>query len=372
MEVPAREILFKMPTVERPQYTQKLLEILGSPSNIIIKMTTYRKKWIPSKVYDKPDCLKEKLAWVICVDARKIDKDYVVLRFIPVRQVRIVRALIDGDNLVLWLETLDYLSCDDYEKPLKELKDHLELLPPAEQSYIACEVPTSVLPSVKIVDSSEDSEVNEAWRKIVDALGSTEVYRYAVFYRIVGVSKDSAYLKTEKGDDEYEPKKCYRLKVNETYKLQIYYSLPEKQFELCPQDIRISPNEWTRVYDEFKINDRVGSLGITVKTLPTPDEYPYKQTTSFKVSLESSQLIAPMLKIPVMFVRERFLDRFKRNFGLIVSAIVLGEFFWCGTILSDVRETLFGISSSTIGHGMSALTIMALPILLAKLLRKGT
>jgi len=371
MEGPAKEILFKMPTAERPQYTQKLLEILASPSNIIVKMTTYRKKWIPAKTYTAPESLEGKLAWVVCVDAKKIDKEYVAQRFMPIRQVRIAKALVDGDNLVLWLETQEYLSCDDYDKFAEELKDNLESLPPAEQSYIAFDVPTSALPSVKIVDSSEYSRVNEAWKKIVDSLGSMEVYRNAVFYRIVGVSKDSIYLETEKAGDKHKPKKYYRLKVNETYRLQIDYSLPDKQFELCPQEIRVSANEWMKIYNEFKIDDRVGSLSVAVKTLPTSDEYPYKQTTSLRVSLENRQLIAPLVSILVMFAREGFLGRFRRNFELIIWAIVLGGFFWCGTILSDAHAAVFGIPASTIGNGLSALTIMALPMVLAKLLRKG-
>jgi len=368
MEASPRTILFKTPTVERPQYTQKILDILGSPSNVTIKMTTYRSRWIPSKVYENPKYLEKKLAWVICVDIRT-DADYRVQRFIPVREVEIVKAVRDGDNLILWLETQNYISCPDYEKLREELEKKIKTLPPAENSYIACDVQIS---SVKVIDSSEESKVNEDWKEIVDALGSMDVFRNAIFYRVIGISKGSSYLKTEDSGNVDEPQKFYRLTVNETYKLQIYYSLPERQFEHCPQYIEISANEWARIYDECKINDRGGSLSVLMKPSQTSDQYPYKNTISLNASIKPGQLIGPSLRLPLIFVKERRLARFRHNLGKIVYSILFLFLFFFGQILPSMYETVYGVPSSIIGPALSTLAITLISLVFADIFGKGT
>lgn len=369
MQVCPRTILFKMPTVERPQYVQKLLDILGSPSNVIIKMTTYRSRWIPSEVYKNPKCLEKKLAWVICVDAKKTDGGYGAQGFIPIREVEIVKAVRDGDNLILWLETHDYLWCDDHEKFRKELESKIPKLPPNEKSYIVCDISIN---TVKIVDSSEDSKVNEAWKRIVDALGSFDVYRNAIFYRIIGISKDSSYLKTEDSGNVDDPQRFYRLTVNETYKLQIYYSFPERQFEHCPQYIKISANEWIRIYDECKINDRVGSLNVLMKPSQTSDPYPYNNSISLHASIESSPLIGPLLKLPLIFMNERWRSRFRHNLGKIVCGILFLMFFFVGQILPIKYETIWGVPTSIIGPAFSTLMLLLISRVFADLFGKGT
>jgi hypothetical protein len=359
-----------MPTAERPQYAQKLLEILGSPSNIVIKMTTYRKKWIPTEVWDNPGSLKGKLAWVICVNAKKTNGRYKVQGFIPIRQVKILIAKKDGDNLILYLETQNYLSCDDYTKFYEELNEEItnksKHLPPDEKSFIACDIS---IKSVNVVDSSEDDRVNEVWNRIVDSLSSIDVYSNTIFYRIIGISKDSSYLKAEDGVKQDEPQKFYRLRVNEIYKLQVHYLLPVRQFDYCPQYIKISANEWIKIYDECKVDNRVDNLSIRMKPLRTSDEYPYKNTISLNMSIESSQLSGPPLRLPVIFMKEK-LHIFKQIKGVLVG-IMLGITFFVGETLPHICEDICGFPTSIIGKVLSTLAITLMPPIIAKFLKES-
>jgi hypothetical protein len=363
-----------MPTVERPQYVQKLLEILGSPSNVIIKLTTYRREWIPDEVYEEPEQLKGKEAWVVCVDTKRSGGNYTVQGFIPVREVKIVKVKKDSDNLVLWLETHEYLRCDNYQEFSSELTSKIQSkkqdLPPARKSYIVQDIAIS---TVKVVDSNEDAEVNEAWKRIINSVSSIDTYRNAVFYRILGISKDSSYLKTENSQetDEGDPQNFYQLTVNETYKLQIHYFFPERQFEHCPQYIKISANGWVRVYGECKMNDRVGDSTVLLKPIKTSDQHPYEHIINLSLSVESGQLFAPQIRLPIIFVKEKRRTTLRRNARVIGSSGLFLAIFFVGQILPSIYQNIYNIPTSVIGPALSTLAITLVSLVFADIWKRS-
>lgn len=363
-----RHVLFKMPTPERPQYKEKLLEILASPPNMIIEMGTYRRKWIPPELYNNPTSSHDKLAWVICIDQHKTregglegDLEH---KFIPVREVRVVKAKTEGENLLLWLETKGYLFCDDYGKFKQELIRKISLLPPGEGRFIALDVDVSDIASTMVLDPAQYDTTNECWRKIADGFANMAVYSNAIFYRVVGISKNKSYLEMHDGLAPDDPIRFYQVRTNETYNLEVYYWLPEKQFDLCPQDLMVSADGWLRIYDECTMKDRVGRLRIPLRAV-TADPFPYEHSIGLTVALRPDQLIGPSIKVPIRFLPEGWRRRLRRSLMQIVLLFILGAFFFLGLTLPDIFPGTrpYGVLASTFA-------VVVIPILLERALAK--
>ena len=343
-----KHVLFKMPTLKRPQYKHKLLEILASPPNMIVEMGTYRRKWIPSELYDKPASSNDKLAWVICVDEHETEERGLEYKFIPVREVRVVKAKTEGENLLLWLETKGYLFCDDYERFKEELTQKISFLPPSEGRFIALDVDVSQMASIHVVDPNQHDATNECWRKITDAFANMAVYSNAIFYRVVGVLENRSYLETCDVLSPDDPTRFYQVRTSETYNLEVYYSLPEKQFDLCPQDLMVSADGWLKIYDECTMKDRVGRLKIPIRA-ETSDPYPYEHSIGLAIAVQSDQLIGPSVKLPIRFLPERLCRRLRRSLTQVVLMSILAVLFFLGLTLPDMfpGTRAYGVLAST-------------------------
>jgi hypothetical protein len=359
-----------MPTLDRPQYIQKIMDILGAPPKLILKLTTYRKKWVPLDIYDQPESLVDELAWVVCVAARKAKSAFVVEKFIPIREVKIVKAERSDGTLILWLEMHNYLKCSDYQKFRQELENTGKPLPAAENSYIMSDVSVS---SVDVVSSQNEEMENNAWKTTVDSIGSMEAFRNSVFYRLLGISEEATYVDPKSSIEYEEPYSYYKLVVNKTYQLKIHYHLPEAQFEFCPQVVKTtSSNEWIKFYDESKINDRVGNSSVHLKPSQVADQHPYNHPIGIDIFIESSQLFAPRIRILTIFAKETVLAKVKRNVGAICCSAAFIVLFFVGQLLTGVYPEVNGVSPlwagipiPMIGAALSTFAITLVPIALA-------
>jgi hypothetical protein len=358
-----------MPTDKRPKYKEKLLEISASPPNMIIKMGTYRRQWVPTELFDNPSSSHDKLAWVICIDQHKAtersmggDLEH---RFIPVREVRVVKAKTEGENLLLWLETKGYLCCDDYDKCKQELIRKIPSLPPGERRFIALDVDVSDIASIKVLDAAQYDTTNECWRKLAGGFANMAVYSDAIFYRIVGISKNKSYLEMRDGLGPDDPIRFYQVTANETHYLEVYYWLPEAQFDLCPQDLMVSADGWLKIYDQCTMDDRIGTLRIPLRAT-TADPFPYEQSIGLTVALRPGQLTGPSIKLPIRFLPERLRRRLRRGLKRIALFIILAASFFFGLTL---QEWLPG-TGPYYGAAISTIAVVLIPLLVQRVLAK--
>jgi len=260
------------------------------------------------------------------VQGSKTDDKITAENFIPIREVRIASAKMSGDNLVLWVETGRYLSCDDYQAFQDELRNKVKVLPPNKHSFVAQDVPE--LRSAKPVDTTKCGDDIEAWNTIVAAVADLEVYRNAVFYRVLGIKKDESYIITNERKASDEPQRVYTLTANETYELQIHYSLPPKQFDLCNTNVEISGHDWFTVFGDCSIQDRVGNCSLPLKSRLPFEEYPKDKTVNLPVSVSTSNVIGPHVNLPILIINEKWYRKVGRKKGSLFSLIVAGSVFF--------------------------------------------
>lgn len=363
MQDDSRLLLFKMPTAERLGYRAKLLEILACPPNMIVEMGTYRRKWIPSEVYDDPASLNNKLAWVICIDQVMKEKEVVGYKFIPVREVKVVEAKTEGENLILWLETRGFLRCDDHDKFKEEFVDKIPSPPPGEGRFITLDVDIRGVTCASVVDLAEQNATNECWRKTAERFANMQVCLNAFFYRIVGIAEreeKTSYLDTSEETGSDGPSRSYRIRTDKVYNLDIYYWLPQREFDLCPQDLEVSTAGWLRVYDECIMKDRIGTLKIPIKA-STDDQYPYDYPIGISIAAKSDVLVGPSVKLPVRLLREGLWTKLRRNGVRIILLMLLATLFYAG--VADVFPTTYGSIASTF-------SVVMIPILIQPLLTR--
>lgn len=360
----SRLLLFKMPTSERLGYRAKLLEILASPPNMIVEMGTYRRRWIPSEVYDHPGSLNNKLAWVICIDQLMKEKEVVGHRFIPVREVKVVQAKTEGENLLLWLETRGFLRCDDHDKFKEEFVDKIPSPPPGEGRFIALDIDIHGVTCASVVDPVQHDATNECWRKIAEGFANMQVCLNAFFYRVVGISerkKKAPYLETSEETSSDGPSRSYQIKTDKIYNLDIYYWLPQRQFDLCPQDLTVSTGGWLKVYDECTMKDRIGTMRVPIKAL-TDDQYPYECPVGVSIAAKSDEVVGPSVKLPIRLLREGWWTKLRRNGLRIILLLLLAALFYVG--LTDILPKTYGTLASTF-------SVVMIPVLTQLLLTRN-
>ncbi|MGF3522897.1 MAG: hypothetical protein ACQXXJ_07355, partial [Candidatus Bathyarchaeia archaeon] len=149
--------------------------------------------------------------------------------------------------------------------------------------------------------------------------------------------------------------------------------LPEKQFEFCPQLIKISSeNEWIKFYGGSKIADRVGNININLKPLKVSDPYPYEHAIGLDVSIDSTKLVFPKIGLRVIFRKENVQAQIRRNIRMILWSIIYILLFAVGEILAGyyppingVSPTWQGIPISIISSIFSTLAIALIPTAMA-------
>jgi hypothetical protein len=365
----SRVILFKMPAADRVIYVQKLLDIVGSPANLVIQLTTYRSKWVPPEVFDTPGNIEGKLAWIVCVDLQKLPNE-TKAKFIPIREVKIIKAKKNKDHLMLWLELHNYLKCRDYEAFRKELEGSKKPIPPSEKGFI---LPDIEINSVDVIGSENLEQENSAWEEMVTVLGSMEVFRNAVFYRISSIFDKKHDLSQQNAMKNDAPFSYYQMIANKEYYLKGHYCLPDKQFEFCPQEIKISSeNDWIKFYGDRKIIDRTGDLNICLKPLNVLDPHPYLDNISLIVSLESTKLLSPKIDLKILLKKESIKRKIRKNAGMIIWSATFISLFIAGEVLAayyppinGVSPTWEGISISTISSALLTFAIVTIPVALA-------
>ena len=237
--------------IGRITYKLRLLEILNLPFDYVIMLTTYRKKWIPDYIWDNHTELEGKKALFVCVDAEKRDnKSFKVKRFIPLREVQIIKVekktAEREEYLNIWIKTGGYLrykgDLDSFKKEL-ETKVGADKLPPNEKSYIH-KIDLD-LHEIEIIKENE-KEVDNAWMSLVEILSETEAYRNLPFFRIKKIvdsnSREEIYptIREEKEDNEKRVRTVYDITAHSSYRLTVQGYFLDKAYENAPLRLDVS------------------------------------------------------------------------------------------------------------------------------------
>jgi hypothetical protein len=362
-----RVLLFKNPA-GGDLYAQALLTVLCAPPGMTIKLTTYRRVWVPESVFTNPKNLENHKALMICVDAER-DKSnkWWVKNFYPIREVNIKKSEIEGDYLALWVEPQGYVVCNDYEKYTDDLKKSLSRYPPDEKSYVVHDS----IRNLQIVDPKDSDRTLSVWQDLVETLARLKAFERAAFFTLTKVSskKDGKIMNLEKTGLS-DPSVAYKFVQHKDYVLTFMHLLPfhDQREKLGRLEIELhSPSGVESDRDFFEIFGRHYSHNVTVKFRTKA----FGDCSTIEASpKDRSFKRAPILTIPVKFTPRPLWRRLVRNLGLLVASCFAIFFYIYGQLIQATKsyptlETFMTISPELIGAAVSSLTLVAIPVFIS-------
>ena len=359
-----RVLLFKNPS-GGDLYAQALLTVLCAPAGVPIKLTTYRRVWIPEDVFTNPRNLENRKALMICVDAeRNRSNKWWVKNFYPIREVHIKKSEIEGDYLALWVEPQGYVVCHDSEKYTDDLKKSLSKYPPDEKSYVAYDS----VRNLQVVDPKDQSRTLTVWQSLVETLASLKAFERAAFFTLTKVSskKDGKIINLEKTGLP-DPSVAYKLIQHNNYVLTFMHLLPfhDQREKLGRLEIELhTPLGVESDRNLFEIFGRHNSHDVTFKFKTKA----FGECSAIEASpTDRSFKRAPILSIPIKFTPRPLWRRLLRNLGLFVASCFAVFFYIYGQLIQTTKsyptlETFMTVSPELIGATLSSLTLLAIPI----------
>jgi len=366
-----RVLLFKNPSGGE-LYAQALLTVLCAPAGTTVKLTTYRRIWVPEDIFTNPRNLENRKALMICVDAEKDRSNkWWVKNFYPVREVNIKKSEIEGDFLALWVEVQGYVICPNYETYTENLKKSLSTYPPDEKSYVVFDS----IRNLETVSPSDQSRTLNAWQSLVGTLASIKALEKAAFYTLSKVQskKEGKMINLEKTRIS-DPSVAYKFVQNVEYILTFSHLLPfyNQKEKLGRLEIRLRlPTGVQSDRDSIEIFGKHDSHSVTVR---------FKTNTLGECSTieaspkDPSFKMSPILTIPIKFISRPLWRRSVRHLGLFAATCFAVLLYAYGQLLQATKsyptwEMLRTISPELIGATLSSLMLIAIPIFVSLIIR---
>lgn len=308
-----RVLLFKSPVSD--PYAQALLTVIGLPSGVRFKLTTYRSIWVPPEIFEQCEKLEGKKAILVCVDTVKEPAS--IKGAYPLRELTIVHSRQLGQQLALLVEIGGFVVCPDYAAYLAELQKSHQLLPPNEHSFIAYDK----LRNLTVIPPEDINRSLSAWQNSIKVLVEVQGLQRAGFFHVTGVKREpdekAVDLCALKKDDLDAASCTYQLTENSRYRIELFSMLPRhsEREGLGYLELQVQYPNWAEGQTSLEISGYAQPYSIKFRTIAVPPgSYPNSvaikpEDPTFKrapaVELYFNLMRAPLKVRAREFIRQR-------------------------------------------------------------------
>lgn len=185
--MPDDKVLHLFSSSQRPLYKQDNINVLCYPSGSILHFR-YDKKWVDTRIIENDlDSFENKEAIIIIVDIEERNGEKFPL-FFPIRKAKIKDVDVEGNIIHFHFELLpdwvDYRTkqeLEDYQECINSLREK----PTADREHLNGKFASFE----ELHKEIKFSKKADAWKSIIEKIGSLESYKNTLFCRLSSISE---------------------------------------------------------------------------------------------------------------------------------------------------------------------------------------